>query len=533
MDKESESLLLGHVHFDSSSGRSNSTVSDFLALKERSDGVFRNKYIQIKSLNGVLFLGRIVEGPFFVPEEVGRESAFAQTAILQGEDFPAMPNYYVLARMEVLGELRDGRMFGTSTRPAPKSPVRDLAAKDIEKLIGLGGDMILGSLVGYPGVLVKMDSKKKTILPRNVGIFGTVGSGKTNSAQVLIEEVSQAGYAAIVLDVEGEYTAMDEPMTEAHLVPKLQSVGRSPKGLRGLRVYHPTGGEPTRDESKEFGIRFHAMPAHLVSELANLTEPQEGVFLKAHEALRDRAAKKAGHKHKPKSKAIAFLEGDFEEGPGFTLQDLIDEIPNQGEQAGSGTLWALSRKLTALKRTEIFDSGEPLDVSDLLVSGRVSIIDVSGLHNDSAKNIAIAWILRETFHDKLSNPKSPPTLVVIEEAHSFISKETRDRMTATMDMLKLIARRGRKRWLALAFVSQQPSHLPDEIFELCNTRFIHSVKSDYNLNPLKRTSGDVLSELWDMVPGLGPGQALITSPQFTHTVLVDVRPSATRRRMIE
>jgi DNA helicase HerA-like ATPase len=102
-----------------------------------------------------------------------------------------------------------------------------------------------------------------------------------------------------------------------------------------------------------------------------------------------------------------------------------------------------------------------------------------------------------------------------------------------MDMLKLITRRGRKRRLALAFVSQQPSHIPDEIFELCNTRVIHSVKSDYNLNPLKRTSGDVLSELWDMVPALGPGQAPVTSPQFTHTVLVDMRPSATRRRLIE
>lgn len=46
-----------------------------------------------------------------------------------------------------------------------------------------------------------MNSQIKKVLPRNVGIFGTVGSGKTNSAQVLIEEASRAGYAVIVLDV--------------------------------------------------------------------------------------------------------------------------------------------------------------------------------------------------------------------------------------------------------------------------------------------------------------------------------------------
>src|SRR5262249_34892084 len=119
------------------------------------------------------------------------------------------------------------------------------------------------------------------------------------------------------------------------------------------------------------------------------------------------------------------------------------------------------------------------------------------------------------------------------EAHTFVSRESKDKMTATLDMLRLIARRGRKRWLSLMYISQQPSHLPDEIFELCNTRFVHGIISEHNLNPLKRTSGDVVSELWDMVPALGPGQALITSPQFNHTILVEIRPSQSKRRLTE
>jgi DNA helicase HerA-like ATPase len=524
--------VLGHVHFDSSNARSN--LSDILALRDRAEGIFRNKYVEIVApLADRQFLGRIVEGPFFVPEEVGRDSAFAQTAILHGEEFKALPSFYVLARAEILGELRDGAMFGTAARPIPKSVVRDLSTEDIKKLIGLRGDMILGALSGYPGVLVTLDSKSKKVLPRNVGIFGTVGSGKTNTAQVLIEEASRNGYAVVVLDVEGEYTAMDEPTKETHLMQKLSASGRKAEGLSDFRVYHPTGGEAGTQASKEFGVPFQDMPPHLVSELADLTEPQEGVFLRAYDEVRKKATSKGKGGAKPKSRAIAFLEGDLAGAGGFTLQDVINEIPNQGAQAGQGTLWALTRKLEALKRTSIFDAGEPLDPDDLLVAGRVSIIDVSGLHNDSAKNIAIAWVLRQTFNQKVQNPKAPPTLVIIEEAHTFISKENRERMTATMDMLKLIARRGRKRWLALGFVSQQPSHIPDEIFELCNTRIIHCVKSDYNLNPLKRTSGDVHSALWEMVPALGPGQALLTSPQFTHTILVDMRPCATRRRMIE
>jgi DNA helicase HerA-like ATPase len=181
----------------------------------------------------------------------------------------------------------------------------------------------------------------------------------------------------------------------------------------------------------------------------------------------------------------------------------------------------------------MFDTGSTLEAEQLLHAGRVSVIDVSGVTNDAAKNLSIAWLLRLVFEFKLKDPSAPKTLIVIEEAHTFVSRESRERMTATLDMLKLIARRGRKRWLGLVFISQQPSHLPDEIFELCNTRFIHCIKSEYNLNPLKRTSGDVVSELWNMVPALGPGQALVTSPQFNHTILVEMRPSQSRRRLTD
>ena len=181
----------------------------------------------------------------------------------------------------------------------------------------------------------------------------------------------------------------------------------------------------------------------------------------------------------------------------------------------------------------MFDIGPSIDVESLLQPGRVSIIDVSGVSNDAAKNLSIAWLLRLIFEAKIENHEAPKTIIVIEEAHTFVSRESRERMTATLDMLKLIARRGRKRWLGLVFISQQPSHLPEEIFELCNTRFVHCIKSEHNLNPLKKTSGDIVNELWDMVPALGPGQALVTSPQFNHTVLTNVRPSQSKRRLTD
>jgi DNA helicase HerA-like ATPase len=487
--------------------------------------------------NGAAFLGRIVEGPFFVPEEVGRDSAFAQTAILRGEEFKTLPNYYTLARIEILGEMRDSQVFGTNTRPHPKSKVEDLDPPEVQRIIGISGDIRVGSLTGYPEVEVRIDSNLKRVIPRNIGIFGTVGAGKTNTAQVLIEEASQAGYAVVVFDVEGEYVEMDEPSTEKHLFERLESSGYEPEGLKKLQVYHPHGAESSRRDSRQFSVPFDALPPYLISELAGFTEPQEGAFLKAVDELNEEARKRPKGPRgsgKSRSPAIAFLEGeDTEAGEGYTVEDILRKIPDL-ERVPDGTKWPLERKLKSLQRTEIFEKGKHLfEAEELLKPSFVTIVDVSGVSHDGAKNISIAYALRQIFNEKLQNPKAPKTLVVIEEAHTFVSREARDKMTATMDMLKLIARRGRKRWLALAFVSQQPAHLPDEIFELCNTRFIHCIKSDYNLNPVKKTSGDVISEMWDLVPGFGPGQALVTSPQFGHTIMVDVRPSKTKRRLVD
>ena len=98
-------------------------------------------------------------------------------------------------------------------------------------------------------------------------------------------------------------------------------------------------------------------------------------------------------------------------------------------------------------------------------------------------------------------------------------------MQATLHMLRNITRRGRKRWLAMAFVSQQPGHLPPEIFELCNTRIVHALRSTHNLDALMATTGDVSRDLWARCPLLGPGQAVVTSPQLNRSVIVSVRPA--------
>ena len=173
-----------------------------------------------------------------------------------------------------------------------------------------------------------------------------------------------------------------------------------------------------------------------------------------------------------------------------------------------------------------------LDVERMLTAGRVSILDVS-VANDVVKNLVTADLLRKVFAYKVGKADAPPTLLVIEEAHSFISREKAQTMQATMQMLRNVARRGRKRWLSLAFVSQQPGHLPPEIFELCNTRIVHSLRSMHNLEALMATAGDVGREMWNRCPLLGQGEAIVTSPQLKRPVVVTIRPAMSQRKFVK
>lgn len=533
--KEKKERLLGHIHFDTPA--LDNYISEVLVPKERVNDVLRNRYVRIDSDNNLTFLGRVIEGPFYIPEEVARGSAFAQTSILKGAEFKAVPNYYALVRVELLGKYAGGKLFSTNTRPTPKSPVIELDTKEVQNLIGLKGDSLLGRHVGYEAVEILMDSTTKNVFPRNIGIFGTVGSGKTNTAQVIIEETSEAGYAVIIVDVEGEYISMDKPT--GILKDKLSEFGLKPKGLKDFSVYFPVAGETKRGKAVPFHIKFSSMDPYILAEILRFTEAQERVFHKLIGRLQVKSEKKKKEEaEEEEDETLAFLMGKPRgKRREYTILSAIKQIYAMGKELKGGeriSSYTLSSKLATLRRQNIFDQPDAskLQVGSLLRKGRVSVIDVSGCTVE-VKNIVIAWLLDKVFDLKMKDPEgTPKTLVLIEEAHTFVSRENVDRMSATLDMLRMIARRGRKRWLCLGFISQQPAHLPSEIFELCNTRIIHGIKSERNINALKATGGDVVEKLWNQVPGLGVGEALVSSPQYTHSIVIDVRPCKCKRELV-
>jgi len=532
---------LGFVNFDDIRGQNNEI--ELRIPFDEIKRIQRGQYVLIGSA-GVErpYLGRVISGPFYTPDAVSKDSAFARTSILLANEVPFLPDFHGVCRVELLGRvsLDDYHLSGFASRPFPKTPVLPMPSDQIAQLLGLEGNMYLGHLTGYEQIRVYFNAHVKKVLPRNVGVFGTVGSGKTNTAQVLIEEAIASGWAVVVLDVEGEYISMDKPNGEAKKKPlaaAMQRFGVSPRGIENVQVFNCPGTESRCPDAREFCLRFGNLSPYDLIEIMGMSEAQETRFLELHEEATAKLMTKQGatqHKH---SKWDRLAGNNNPVGlnslPNLTLQFLIDQIDIENQDSGYGNKASWNKVLqllVKLKRYQIFDSVDYVfNADDLLKPGQLSIFDLSDATNVRVNNIIIAQILREIFEKKIDEPDAPPTIVVIEEAHTFVSRENVKAMENIVDMLREISRRGRKRWLGLCFISQQPAHLPNEIFELCNTKVIHQTTGKRNLDALQVSAGNVNEAVWGEVPLLGQGQALIISPQFAHPVLCDMRPCSTNR----
>ncbi len=215
------------------------------------------------------------------------------------------------------------------------------------------------------------------------------------------------------------------------------------------------------------------------------------------------------------------------------LQNRHDDLGQEISGASYMSWNKVKSQLRGIHRLGIFvESAKGLDVSNMLHEGRVTVINLSDSSDPRVNNLVIADVLRSVFEFKKNHP-DPKVMIVIEEAHTFVSRDNVRQMQATMDKLREIARRGRKRWLGLTFISQQPSHLPAELFELCNTLFVHETNGRRNIDALKSTAGTINEGVWKDISVMGQGRCVIVSPQYRHPVVVQIDPCVSKRKLIE
>ncbi|MCS6997462.1 MAG: ATP-binding protein [Casimicrobiaceae bacterium] len=154
--------------------------------------------------------------------------------------------------------------------------------------------------------------------------------------------------------------------------------------------------------------------------------------------------------------------------------------------------------------------------SDGAANGCVSVIDLS-LVPTEVVHIITAVIARTVFealqrYVKL-NGIALPTVLVMEEAHTFIKRykedvENQDAAAVCCQVFERIAREGRKFGLGLVLSSQRPSELSPTVLSQCNTFLLHRISNDRDQELVHRLVPDNLKGLLRELPSL-PSQSAV------------------------
>lgn len=150
-------------------------------------------------------------------------------------------------------------------------------------------------------------------------------------------------------------------------------------------------------------------------------------------------------------------------------------------------------------------------------NGCVSILDVS-LVPTEVLHVITAVVARIVFealqrYRKL-NGVTLPTVLVMEEAHTFIKRykedvENHDAASVCCQVFERIAREGRKFGLGLIISSQRPSELSPTVLSQCNTFLLHRISNDRDQELVHKLVPDNLRGLLRELPSFPSRNAVL------------------------
>ncbi len=457
-------------------------------------------------------------------------------------------------RVQLVGE-SIGSAFerGISQHPNVNDEVHIVTEKDLARIYGCStdpGHVAIGRLSSAENVLVRVDISK--ILTRHSSILGATGSGKSTTVASLIrsivagEKPSMYPSARILmLDIHGEY---GEALSDVASVFRVGST----RGEEELRIPYwaleprelldfLTGGL-SDDKGMHFYDKIIALKEDSLGKreypgasLQSLTidTPIPFSLKKLWYDMIDLELKTL----EGESRDVPALEesGDPESmvPPRYKPHAMGAKGPFINTNAPGVRRQLLTLRSRMMDRQYDFllhpDGYEPdlegdteLDLPSLLESwlghGKpVTVLDLSGIPSPVLIRLvgSILKIIYEALfwsRDKSEGGRSRPLLVVMEEAHRYL---TSDSSNTAREVTQRIVKEGRKYGIGAMIVSQRPSEVDETILSQCGTFFAMRMSNSRDRAHIQGTLPDNINSVMDMLPVLRTGEAIVTGEAAT------------------
>jgi uncharacterized protein len=527
-----------------------------------------------------------------VVSQVGAGAAPQRQLGLQVEDgiSPQRPGVQYIygnrwLQVQLVGEgTRAGRFErGVSQHPTIEDHVHIVTEADLLAIYGPGepNDFVsVGHLASAESIPALVDINK--LVTRHSAVVGTTGAGKSTTVAGLLVALTNAqqypSARIVVLDIHGEYArALSDRSTVFRVGPN------EAKGERGLYIpFWALNFEEILTLC--FGDLDGQKAASVADWIMSLKQdalkksPRDGItkgtvtvdspipfclhklWLELHRKEYMTVIPKPGGT--ADEREPAFVVGDDNKPlqlgdamsvtpPSFRTVKTTGPATERVQHANEGIgirqqLAGLASKLRDPRFAFLFKPGEWLPVEDgstrkdldALVEDWVgnpkpiSILDLSGIPS-SVLNELIGAMLRILYDALFWSRNLPeggrerPLLIVLEEAHTYLGKEDSG---AAATAVRRIAKEGRKYGVGLMIVSQRPSEVDATILAQCGTIFAMRLSNDIDRGQVKSAASDNLKGLFDMLPILRTGEAIIVGEAVSLPVrtLIDSPPKNRR-----
>lgn len=292
-------------------------------------------------------------------------------------------------------------------------------------------------------------------------VCGGQGTGKTNFLRYMVKTYSASKGkrpAIVLLDVEGQFSDLSRTLSPTAVMETPERSDPVDPLVNLLRISSMEGiGEVTLS-FKEVGHRYMQ---YFVPELpARTTEMLERI---SQDVITDLVSKNEK----------------------LLVQRVLREIGNRATRDGR---LHFSQRDAILRATispsfNVFDQPgkKPLTTTDLLVPGRITVIDASEMSEDDQRIVAI-YLMAMLFEAKMKNhqdqPRSSDVILVVDEAHRLFPQRRglkRDYVTRVAKLVEEITHRGRKRNYGIVLATQSPADISQGIVGLCETKLFFRV----------------------------------------------------------
>lgn len=438
---------------------------------------------------------------------------------------------------------------GISQFPNVNDEVHLVTESDLAAIYGAGdnGQVIVGRLASGDGIPVKLDLNK--LVTRHCAVLGSTGSGKSTTVASLLRSIahgpdqSGGGFPSsriLLLDIHGEYShalsdvakifrinaelgetplhlpfwALDPNELLSFLMGRLDD-----KAMASIldRIYQYKREQALANARQ--GLSLESMtsdtpvPFSLKKLWFELLEPEIKTW---EDVARTRAALlQAGD-------ADSLTSPKFKSHGSGTTPPFINQFGVLGIRR---PLDQLRSRLLDKKYDFLLHPGdwEPdlngnvtKDLGDLLSEWLghempITILDLSGVPSVVLEQLvgAILRILYEALfwgRDRSEGGIARPLLVVMEEAHRYLSK---DASSPSRHMVQRIVKEGRKFGIGAMIVSQRPSEIDETILSQCGTFVALRLSNAADRSKVQSTLPDNLAGIVECLPVLRTGEAII------------------------